>query len=839
MEEGKIEQEVDELNNLLDEIPNATCGNPHPDSSNLTDCLENSEWITLEEKEKRSSPPAAFTNFYHTTQATSPSSNAALSLGKHSNTFANSSQRSPNGNFHTCGSSVGWKEGIENGHQTPIKINEPEESRLPDEQSLASAIAELSFKDGMTVEAENFWRVNNKRIPNHTILLEEQFTYCFKKSLYPSLHSPNSMHYMSAINLPSNGHDRFNVGMNEQERIDFLKLDDQIKMQKDVSFQPLGHQTYHSWIPSSVPSPVIEVPVGLYEKQSSPSLQSLPPQMQSKGLSQSHIPWLNIEEEQYFRMHHKYLHLQQLQNQHSQSPNRIYASANVTTRPGTWNMNEPFSNQYERLYEELFQKNNALPRGFNCSGPTSMSSILCRYYAQGFCGRGESCPFAHGQKKISPSSLDHPQPALSAKDFDAIQDLSKVGKQNFPVRISTRKKSTNSVKAGKFNSVGEIESPKTFSSNVSVSSNGHLHHNAPILSAGLFQLDGRNVRCQSPDTKDGRHNNVVLQPQKFNSVDEVAGKIYITAKDQYGCRSLQRKLSEGNAEDVEKILIEIVDHVVELMTHPFGNYLVQKLLEVCNEDQRTQIVYVITEKYGDLVRISCNMHGTRAVQKVIETIRTPEQFSMVVTSLKPGIVNMIKDINGNHVAKRCLQCLMPRYIEFLFEAVTGHCVELATDRHGCCVLQKCLSYSDGEQRHHLMCEIISNALTLSQDPFGNYLVQYVFDLKLSWATAEVLNQLEGNYGYLSMQKYSSNVIEQCLSNAGEEQLSRIIEELINNSQLDQIMQDVYGNYVIQTALNHSKGPLHAALVEAIRPHISTLRISPYGKKVLSCINVKK
>lgn len=83
-------------------------------------------------------------------------------------------------------------------------------------------------------------------------------------------------------------------------------------------------------------------------------------------------------------------------------------------------------------------------------------------------------------------------------------------------------------------------------------------------------------------------------------------------------------------------------------------------------------------------------------------------------------------------------------------------------------------------------------------------MQYVFDLKLSWATAEVLNQLEGNYGYLSMQKYSSNVIEQCLINAGEEHLSRIIEELINNSQLDQIMQDVYGNYVIQTALNHSK-----------------------------------
>ena len=81
------------------------------------------------------------------------------------------------------------------------------------------------------------------------------------------------------------------------------------------------------------------------------------------------------------------------------------------------------------------------------------------------------------------------------------------------------------------------------------------------------------------------------------------------AKDQHGCRFLQRKFSEGTLEDIEKIFVEIIDHIVELMTDPFGNYLVQKLLEVCNEDQRMQILQAITRKAGDLVRISCDMHG--------------------------------------------------------------------------------------------------------------------------------------------------------------------------------------------------------------------------------------
>lgn len=60
----------------------------------------------------------------------------------------------------------------------------------------------------------------------------------------------------------------------------------------------------------------------------------------------------------------------------------------------------------------------------------------------------------------------------------------------------------------------------------------------------------------------------------------------------------------------------------DLMTDPFGNYLIQKLLECCTEDQRTAIIDQVQKS---LVKISLNMHGTRAVQKLIETISNEEQ----------------------------------------------------------------------------------------------------------------------------------------------------------------------------------------------------------------------
>ena len=86
----------------------------------------------------------------------------------------------------------------------------------------------------------------------------------------------------------------------------------------------------------------------------------------------------------------------------------------------------------------------------------------------------------------------------------------------------------------------------------------------------------------------------------------------------------------------------------------------------------------------------------------------------------------------------------------------------------------------------------------------NYVVQYVLELQLQWAINGILEQLEGNYTELSMQKCSSNVVEKCLRLADNKQLTRIIRELVNYGLLDQVMLDPYGNYVIQAALKRSK-----------------------------------
>ncbi|KAJ4827134.1 hypothetical protein Tsubulata_045691 [Turnera subulata] len=754
MGDRRTELEFDEFEKLLGEIPNATSRNPHSTEAGPKTVSLNSGLAS------------GCVNSCDVRPAQKLQSSRSLDDGE---MLANKAQRSSTKRVQT------------------------EEANLPDDQSLTSAFAELSFTGGEHLESR-------KTSPNHALLLDCEYT----NVMNTSLPSSNSLPMVApSFKSGSCGFDDFDRPKVGHESLSFLKLEAQELSPGHYQPQPIENFSNVLAIPRGVQGfqllhnvafPSMEFPLMSEQQQYFADMQPALPYINSQQLASPHISWRNVEEDQYYRMHQQYLYMQQLRNQRLEAQNPVQANGNVTTKLMSRNVKPPcyempMAHQLQQSDQEPFWNNYTVTRGLNQSENT-----------------------AHV--------------------------MNKVGKQIFPEKILTRSQGLNTLKSVKFDSVGRNETFAHLNQNGKALPNCHFRHG---LSAhgGCFPSDCLSSWNLSPNLLDPKISNLRPQPLKYNSVDEVTGRIYFMAKDQHGCRFLQRKFSEGTMRDVEKIFLEIIDHIVELMTHPFGNYLVQKLLEVCTEDQQMQILRSITRKSGELVRISCDMHGTRAVQKVIETLKTTEQISMIVSSLKPGIVSLIKNMNGNHVAQRCLQYLKPDYIEFLFEATTVNCIELATDRHGCCVLQKCLSHSDGEQRRRLVCEVTSNALILSQDPFGNYVVQFIFELRLPWATLDILDQLEGNYGDLSVQKYSSNVVEKCLKYAGEERRARIIRELITNARLDQIMQDPYGNYVIQAALHQSKGTLHAALLEAVRPHVPVLRTSPYGKKVLSGYNFKK
>lgn len=309
------------------------------------------------------------------------------------------------------------------------------------------------------------------------------------------------------------------------------------------------------------------------------------------------------------------------------------------------------------------------------------------------------------------------------------------------------------------------------------------------------------------------------------------------AKDQAGCRMLQKLLESNDEPFVDAVLEGVIENLVELMTDPFGNYLCQKLMSVCSESKLSKIIDSIG---NELIDVALNMHGTRALQKLIEVIRTPEHVMKITDVLNSGAVELVTDLNGNHVIQTCLSSLTSDECEFIYQTMYKHCVKLATHRHGCCVMQRCIDAANDRQRRMLIEIITQNVLELVEDAYGNYVIQYTLRLKNHDINVAIVKALAPRVTEFAKQKYSSNVIERCLMICPPETRSILISRFIDAP--FEIIKDLilhpFGNYVIQRVLNVARSDEMEAILDRIQPHIDELKNASAGKRIAAKISKK-
>ncbi|SCM25477.1 mRNA-binding protein PUF1 [Plasmodium berghei] len=310
----------------------------------------------------------------------------------------------------------------------------------------------------------------------------------------------------------------------------------------------------------------------------------------------------------------------------------------------------------------------------------------------------------------------------------------------------------------------------------------------------------------------------------------ISGNVYKIAKDQSKCRTLQKILDKKNQSCIDEIYNEALEHIIELMMDPFGNYLCQKLIEVCTPEQ---IEKIIDKSSDELINASISVHGTRTVQKLIEMIKTPSQIRKITNSLKNSIIILIKDINGNHVVQKCLGTLSSIQCNFIYDEILKNFVEVSTHRHGCCVIQRCIDSANEAQKELLINKISSNSLELVQDAFGNYVVQYILNMGNEKVNFEIIEKLLKDIEKHAVQKFSSNVIEKCLIIGTTKCRKIMINGLLKKGKnvLKNVILDKYGNYVIQRALSVAPEPELTKLVEGIKPYIKELRNINSGKRI--------
>ena len=302
-------------------------------------------------------------------------------------------------------------------------------------------------------------------------------------------------------------------------------------------------------------------------------------------------------------------------------------------------------------------------------------------------------------------------------------------------------------------------------------------------------------------------------------------------KDQKGSKYIQKKIEEKTTE-LNKLYEQMKNHLHEIMTDQYGNYVIQKFVEFCDKKLISNMFSKISNTLYD---ISINNYGTRPLQKMIENLSmnmTPQDISILLGMTKGNVLELIKDINGNRVIQSIIQNIKNKeLLSPLYKEMNENINEILKTKSGCCVFSKVILNIAENDLNLIFDNIINNFAIFINDEFGNISLKRLIKLNNENYNSKIFPCIKDSIIVFSCQKFSSNVIEACIDN-NTSLKKKTIEKLIeNDGMISKLILDQYGNYIVQKALQLSEQKEFDIIIDIIKKNEKKLKQSQYGKVI--------
>ncbi|CAN0426296.1 unnamed protein product, partial [Ectocarpus fasciculatus] len=229
---------------------------------------------------------------------------------------------------------------------------------------------------------------------------------------------------------------------------------------------------------------------------------------------------------------------------------------------------------------------------------------------------------------------------------------------------------------------------------------------------------------------------------------------------------------------------------------------------------------------GHTVQFCRDQHGSRFIQQKLE-VSTDEDKEAFFNEILPHTQSLMTDVFGNYVVQKLFDNGSSAQREALASFLVGHAVQLSLQMYGCRVVQKALEYSSIDTLIALVSEFCGQArgvMKCVQDQNGNHVVQKCIEVVSTTAKTEgqylhshiqfIIDGFVGQVEKLSMHAYGCRVIQRILEHCIDEQKQVILEEIKDSFSV--LIQDQYGNYVIQHVLKHGRPTDRGRLMREVR-----------------------
>lgn len=273
-------------------------------------------------------------------------------------------------------------------------------------------------------------------------------------------------------------------------------------------------------------------------------------------------------------------------------------------------------------------------------------------------------------------------------------------------------------------------------------------------------------------------------------------ELYSYIITQKGSREIQSILKKVAESEVDALIAKLSPHFADIMIDKYGNYFSQRLIQICSPNQRVALLKSIQSRFTE---ICINSFGTHPLQSLIEIVNMPKEREILLKCIEGNELELSLDSKGTHVIQKFISCSNEEERGNVDKNILANLPKLINDSFGVCVLIKLIKQTNDKSIKETIANYISanNALSFIQNPYANYVVQSLFNQNDIHLCDEIIKTIVEHFFSLSMQKFSSNVVENCIRYSDEPVVKKIYKDIINTGKLGSMLNNTYGNFVIE------------------------------------------
>ena len=308
-----------------------------------------------------------------------------------------------------------------------------------------------------------------------------------------------------------------------------------------------------------------------------------------------------------------------------------------------------------------------------------------------------------------------------------------------------------------------------------------------------------------------------------------------------GTLEIQKKLGRSN--ECKILLIKLLNKegLTIIMKNTYGNYFFQQIIKGAEEIIISLILSFILDNFID---ISKDPSGTFSVQALLNEISSIKDEQQILNCIKNHEIEMTFNKNATYVIQKIVLLFPDIHRIYLNEIILNNFNDLCLDCNGICLIKNFIKTNTIlNNKKRINEEIVKHFVVLAESPFGNYGIQYLME---NWNKNEfndMKTKILENLHKLSVQQYSSNVVEKAIEIFDDETRELIIKKLCLDDNFIVLLKNKFGRFVLNKAINYMdinlKNQLELILINNIKNNIYSNKDKIKVKKFLMKIKNNK